>query len=1063
MVFTNTLPVKTRTKLSVIFLPVMTSNFTRRDFLLSIESQVQAKWHEAHVFEVDAPKDYKSNEDHYFATFPYPYMNGVLHLGHAFTLSKVEFQCAYQRLKGKRVLFPFAYHVTGMPIAACADKLKRELSEYGCPPVFGESGLKSKTNFQWNILKDMGVAVDEIPLFQDAKHWLMYFPPLAQQHLQQFGLSADFRRSFITTDMNPYYDAFIRWQFNTLKKEGKIKFGSRACIFSPIEHQPCADHDRSVGEGVGIQEFTLLKVEVLEPLPNVLKQHQVQNAKFYLLPATLRPETAHGQTNLWVLPQGKYGIYKWGENGISGCDSYIICSPRAAKNLAYQMDPPETDLMQVGVIFGHELIGAQVSAPYSPYPFVYVLPLLSISMAKGTGIVTSVPSDAPDDYAALMDLKNKPTFREKYKIEPLMVLPYEIVDIIDIPGLGSRAAEKLCIEEKVASQNDREKLAAIKDRVYKEGFAKGVMLKGKYAGLPVKDAKPKMRQDLLSEGLALAYSEPESLVMSRSGVECVVTNTEQWYIDYGEAKWAELVRKHVDKHMETFSDIVKNEFLGHIDRIHEWACSRSYGLGSKLPWDPKYVIESLSDSTIYFCYYAIAKYIHNGNLKGSDDPVLKPEDFTDEAFDYIFLGKEYKSDDTKFSLMYPFPQMRNEFLYWYPMNLRVSGKDLIGNHLIFSLYNHAAIWSEQPELWPKAFYANGHVTIDACKMSKSEGNFITLIDAVKQFGADATRFALAEAGDSTDDANFEKAVANQAILKLTKEEAWIKSVVNHDDKEASGSPRSEYTWQDKIFDTEINICIQKSDEAYKNLQYREVIRYVFHDMTAARDRYRNQEKVLNYGLIMRYIRCFTIMLSPICPHLCQHLWELLALSDEERRWVSFEKYPVATTIDYTLKQQVDYLDRVNAVIRDAWTLQTSKKKARGIRTDAEAAANPNHCTIFVGTEYLVWQQAIINLSKAHKSKDEIIKAMQTDLVQKVGASHACKFAQLVLDDPSSFEEETFDERKFLDQQSSRLVPDLQNKGLKVTIMFDHEARGDLAESFAERAIPLRPSVFFRVD
>jgi hypothetical protein len=30
---------------------------------------------------------------------------------------------------------------------------------------------------------------------------------------------------------------------------------------------------------------------------------------------------------------------------------------------------------------------------------------------KGTGVVTSVPSDSPDDWAALRDLKNKQPFR----------------------------------------------------------------------------------------------------------------------------------------------------------------------------------------------------------------------------------------------------------------------------------------------------------------------------------------------------------------------------------------------------------------------------------------------------------------------------------------------------------------------------------------------------------------------------------------------------------------------------------------------------------------------------
>lgn len=63
-------------------------------------------------------------------------MNGLLHLGHAFSISKLEFAAAYHRLLGKRVLFPQGFHCTGMPIKACADRLDRELNLYGTPPVF---------------------------------------------------------------------------------------------------------------------------------------------------------------------------------------------------------------------------------------------------------------------------------------------------------------------------------------------------------------------------------------------------------------------------------------------------------------------------------------------------------------------------------------------------------------------------------------------------------------------------------------------------------------------------------------------------------------------------------------------------------------------------------------------------------------------------------------------------------------------------------------------------------------------------------------------------------------
>ena len=45
---------------------------------------------------------------------------------------------AYYRLRGRRALWPFGFHCTGMPIKACADKLKREIELYGNPPTFQE-------------------------------------------------------------------------------------------------------------------------------------------------------------------------------------------------------------------------------------------------------------------------------------------------------------------------------------------------------------------------------------------------------------------------------------------------------------------------------------------------------------------------------------------------------------------------------------------------------------------------------------------------------------------------------------------------------------------------------------------------------------------------------------------------------------------------------------------------------------------------------------------------------------------------------------------------------------
>lgn len=154
-------------------------------------------------------------------------------------------------------------------------------------------------------------------------------------------------------------------------------------------------------------------------------------------------------------------------------------------------------------------------------------------MNKGTGVVTSVPSDSPDDYRALMDLVEKPKLREKYHVKDEWVLPFEIIPIIDIPGLGTTAAKKVCEDLKIQSQNDTKQLAEAKQMTYLRGFTDGVMIVGPYAGKKVAEAKPIIRQEMLEAGQAMQYSEPEKQVISRSGDECVVALTDQWYLIYG--------------------------------------------------------------------------------------------------------------------------------------------------------------------------------------------------------------------------------------------------------------------------------------------------------------------------------------------------------------------------------------------------------------------------------------------------------------------------------------------------------------------------------------------------
>eukprot|EP01116_Phalansterium_solitarium_P012957 TRINITY_DN2974_c1_g3_i1.p2 TRINITY_DN2974_c1_g3~~TRINITY_DN2974_c1_g3_i1.p2 ORF type:complete len:625 (-),score=228.05 TRINITY_DN2974_c1_g3_i1:117-1991(-) len=580
----------------------------KRDTLREIEVRIQKQWEESKAFELDAPEDVSKPK--YVVTFPYPYMNGRLHLGHTFTLTKVEFTAGYQRLKGKQVLFPFAFHCTGMPIKACADKLKREIELYGNPPVFPappppteteepapkpeasakvdptayhaqKSKVKAKSGgqqYQWQIMRSMGVPESEIPKFADAQHWLYYFPPYCQSDMKLLGVGVDWRRSFITTDVNPYYDSFVRWQFETLREKGKIMFGKRYSIFSPKDNQPCADHDRASGEGVLPQDYTLIKLQIVT-LPE--KMRALEGRKVYLVAATLRPETMYGQTNVWVLPEGEYGAFEINDTDV------FICAERSARNLSFQEHSKVAGQTNCLLnVTGQDLIGLAVKAPLSVYGTVYVLPMLSISMKKGTGIVTSVPSDAPDDYIWLEEYKKKPLFRAKYGLEDNMVLPFEIVPIIDIPGIGNTAAVSTCTSLKIKSPNDRVLLDQAKEAVYQKGFYTGVMLVGEFKGRTVQEAKTLIRDQMVAAGDAVVYSEPADVVVSRSGDECVVSLVDQWYIPYGEPEWRAQVEAHL-KTMDFYSEDTAKKFNFALEWLNQWACSRTYGLGTRLPWDPQ--------------------------------------------------------------------------------------------------------------------------------------------------------------------------------------------------------------------------------------------------------------------------------------------------------------------------------------------------------------------------------------------------------------------------------------------------------------------------------------------
>ena len=469
--------------------------------------------------------------------------------------------------------------------------------------------------------------------------------------------------------------------------------------------------------------------------------------------------------------------------------------------------------------------------------------------------------------------------------------------------------------------------------------------------------------------------------MSRSGDECVVALTDQWYITYGESEWKQLTDECLSN-MSLYHDETRHGFEHTLGWLNQWACSRSFGLGTRIPWDEQFLVESLSDSTIYMAYYTIAHYLQNNDMYGTSESSIKPQQLTDDVWDYIFCGGPFpKSTDISSSVL---EKMKLEFEYWYPFDLRVSGKDLIQNHLTFCLYNHTAIFPKRH--WPRGFRCNGHLMLNSEKMSKSTGNFRTIRQAIEEFSADATRFSLADAGDGVDDANFVFETANAAILRLTKELTWFEETLDAESSMRTGPPS---IYADRVFANEINIAVKTTEQNYSNYMFREALKTGFYDLQAARDEYRLScgASGFNRDLVRRFMDVQTRLLAPICPHYTEFIWREILKKDG---FVVKAGWPTADAPDLTLKSANKYLQDSIVLIRKLLQKQLSGSK-KGNKKGTPVAVPTEikfTCLVYVNEQFDGWKAECLNIlqnsfnedSRTFAPDSEIMAALQQSSV-----------------------------------------------------------------------------------
>lgn len=783
-----------------------------------IEAKWRSRWEQARIFEAEPDPNRKK----YFVTVAYPYPNSPQHIGHGRTYTLADVHARYMRMRGYNVLFPMGFHYTGTPILAMSKRV-----------AAGDWELIDA------FVRIYGVPKEEIRNFAEPINIASYFHKEIKQGMQEMGFSIDWRREFTTVD--DVYTKFIAWQFRKLAEKNLVVQGTHPVGWCPNDGNAVGQHDTMGDVEPEFTEYTLVKFEL----------------DGYKIPtATLRPETVFGVTNLWINPDAEYvkatvDGEKW------------IMSGRCAEKLIYQ----NRNVTVQANVTGKELVGKELAVPLARRN-VIMLPASFVDPADGTGIVMSVPAHAPYDYQALQDLKNQ-VWLEKFGVSESDLESIQPIVMIESEGYKDVPALEVIKKHGIKNQDDPKLEGATSD-LYSHEFYKGRMLDNtlQYKGMSVVKARDQVRNDMMTQKLAAAMLDLVKHVKCRCGAECVVKLlSDQWFINYADASWKALAHGCVAS-MQLVPDEIKQEFEYTVDWLKERACARKSGLGTKLPWDSAWIIESLSDSVIYMAYYIIARYVRDGHIGGSR--------VSDSFFDYVLLGRG-SADEVSKSCSIPIEVMeriRSEFEYFYPVDSRHSGRDLVPNHLTFFIFNHAAIFPEAK--WPKQIVVNGSVLMEGRKMSKSMGNIVPLRGAIRDYSADAIRISMLVAAELLQDADFTLDALHGIMERLEKMHAMCAQF------KAGETGRLEA--EDRWLLSMTQHIIRKAAAAMDRLRMREALHDIVYSMDQHLQWYlkRASAKGRNDSSIAPVIRTVLDarirMLAPFAPFIGEEMWEALGNS-----------------------------------------------------------------------------------------------------------------------------------------------------------------------------------------
>lgn len=962
----------------------------------ALERKWQKKWAWAKIGETDPePRHAK-----YFVTAAYPYPNSPQHIGHARTYTIADANARFHRMRGYNTLYPMGFHYTGTPLYAMAKRLRENDPEI----------IQTFT-------KIYGIPEGKLDGLKEPKKMAEYFRDDIKKGMVEIGFSIDWRREFTTSDR--FYNRFIQWHFRWLNQHGYITKGTHPVAWCPNDKNPVGVVDIRGGVEPDIGVSHLVKFE--------------HDGTFYPT-STLRPETIFGVTNLWVNPDSLYT-----EAEVDG-ERWVV-SREAVDTLEHQ-----NHKVKINREFsGTELLWKTVINPVTGTSLP-IFPAEFVESESGTGVVMSVPGHAPYDYQALVELK------ERFESSPEhseIVTRVQPLSIIKLEGFSEIPAADVVRKFEVKDQDDPRLEDATKE-LYSKEFHNGVMNErtGQYSGKNVDTARDEIVKELTRNGkMASIYELLNQPIVCRCGTRLVVhVVNNQWFINYGNADWKKLAHQCLAQ-MTILPEERRNEFNYTIDWLMERACARKVGLGTRLPWDPEWTIEALSDSVIYMAYYILAKYLTKEWVafkRFENNPDLLPDSF----FNCIFLGEgspEQVARETGLPKRI-LDSIWKEFTYFYPVDMRHSAKDLVSNHLSFYIFHHTALFPQAE--WPKGIVANGFVLMAGDKMSKSLENIIPLRQAVAKFGADPLRVGIVATAELNQDTDFSENLAS------TIQERLVNMILQARKLGRKRLRKAVHSTLDRWMLSRLNAAVDDATAAMEALRVREVVNIVLYHLENDAAWYQRRlgparKGDSRYDVLREVANTRARVLSPLAPHVAEEMWESLG----NKGLVAQADWPRSSK-----KLEDRTAEAAESIVRQTLEDTSEILKATGIK--------PKQIAYYTASpwKWKIYQKAIASARDENLDRGAFIKdLMSNEQIRKIGKP-AADYASKVMQQATQMKKELLESREGFELKEKKILGDAseffkREFGSKITVWQEGESTAVDPRGKAKFAEPYRPAIF----